>query len=60
MGFFDEIFTDVRAFTNELQEIKEELVSSVLDPSGELRDTVNEIASDFTGNNDVSSSEKNK
>jgi len=49
MGFFDEIFTEVRAFTEEFQDLKQELVSSVLDPSGELRDTVNEIAGEITG-----------
>jgi hypothetical protein len=49
MGFFDDLFTDVRAFTDEIQTIKDELVSSVLDPSGELRDTVNEIAGEITG-----------
>jgi len=49
MGFFDDIFTDVRAFTDELQDLKQELVSSVLDPTGELRDTVNEIAGEITG-----------
>ncbi len=49
MGFFDDLFTDVRAFTDEIQGLKDELVSSVLDPSGELRDTVNEIAGEITG-----------
>jgi len=49
MGFFDEIFADVKVFTDELQDLKQELVSSVLDPSGELRDTVNEIAGEITG-----------
>jgi hypothetical protein len=49
MGFLDDIFSDVRAFTDELQDLKQELVSSVLDPSGELRDTVNEIAGEITG-----------
>jgi len=49
MGFFDDIFKDVNAFTNEIQNLKDELVSSVLDPTGELRDTVSEIASELTG-----------
>jgi len=49
MGFFDDIFNDVRTFTDELQDLKQELVSSVLDPTGELRDTVNEIAGEITG-----------
>jgi len=49
MGFFDDIFADVRTFTDEIQNLKEELVSSVLDPTGELRDTVNEIAGELTG-----------
>ena len=57
MGFLDEIFTDVRAFTNELQDIKQEFVSSILDPSGELKTTVNEIADKFTGKSAVSPSE---
>ena len=49
MGFFDDIFKDVNAFTSEIQNLKDELVSSVLDPTGELRDTVSEIASELTG-----------
>jgi hypothetical protein len=49
MGFFDDIFNDVRTFTDELQDLKQELVSSVLDPTGELRDRVNEIAGEITG-----------
>jgi len=49
MGFFDDIFKDVNAFTNEIQNLKDELVSSVLDPTGELRDTVSEIAGELTG-----------
>ena len=49
MGFFDDIFTDVRSFTDEIQGLKDELVSSVLDPTGELRNTVNEIAGELTG-----------
>jgi hypothetical protein len=49
MGFFDDLFNDVRVFTDEIQTIKDELVSSVLDPSGQLRDTVNDIASEITG-----------
>ncbi|MDB5162495.1 MAG: hypothetical protein JWO54_684 [Candidatus Saccharibacteria bacterium] len=49
MGFFDDLFSDVRAFTDEIQELKQELVSSVLDPTGDLRNTVNEIAGEVTG-----------
>jgi division protein CdvB (Snf7/Vps24/ESCRT-III family) len=57
MGFLDDLVKDVRAFTDEIQEIKEELVSSVLDPSGELRSTVNEIAGEITGKTTESPSE---
>ena len=49
MGFFDDIFADVKVFTDEIQGLKDELVSSVLDPTGELRDTVTEIAGELTG-----------
>jgi len=55
MGFFDDIFADVKVFTDEIQGLKDELVSSVLDPTGELRDTVTEIASEFTGSGSDSS-----
>ena len=58
MGFLDDLIKDVRVFTDEIQEIKQEFVSSVLDPSGELRSTVNEIAGDITGKS--SSSDTNK
>jgi len=56
MGFLDDLIKDVRVFTDEIQDIKQELVSSVLDPSGELRSTVSEIAGEITGKN--SSSDK--
>jgi len=49
MGFFDDIIKDVQAFTDEFKEIKDELVSSVVDPSGDLRDTAKEIANELTG-----------
>ena len=58
MGFLDDLIKDVRSFTDEIQDIKQELVSSVLDPSGELRDKVNEIAGEITGSNASSPSEK--
>ena len=59
MGFLDDLIKDVRVFTDEIQDIKQELVSSVLDPSGELRSTVNEIAADITGKNSPSDTNKN-
>jgi hypothetical protein len=49
MGFLDDIFKDVKVFTDEIQSLKEELVSSVVDPTGELRNTVNEIAGEIVG-----------
>jgi hypothetical protein len=49
MGFIEDIFADVRVFTDEIQSLKEELVSSVIDPTGQLRSTVNEIAGEITG-----------
>jgi hypothetical protein len=49
MGFLDDLFADVKVFTDEIQDLKQELVSSVLDPTGELRNTVNDIASEVTG-----------
>ncbi len=55
MGFLDDIFKDVKVFTDEIQSLKEELVSSVVDPSGELRNTVNEIAGEITGTSQPSS-----
>ena len=55
MGFFDDILSEVRVFTDEIQDLKQELVSSVLDPSGQLRDTVNEITSELTGTSAPSS-----
>jgi len=55
MGFFDDIFADVKVFTDEIQGLKDELVSSVLDPTGELRDTVTDIANEFTGSGSDSS-----
>jgi len=51
MGFFDELFSDVKAFTDEIQDLKQELVSSVLDPTGELKDTISGIASDIKSKN---------
>ncbi len=52
MGFFDDfggIFSDLKELGDELQGIKDEFVSSVVDPTGELRDAVSGIASDLTG-----------
>lgn len=49
MGFFDEILADVKVFTDEIQGIKDEFVSAVIDPTGDLRDTVNDIAGQLTG-----------
>lgn len=52
MGLFDlfsEIIPELKDLGNEIQGIKDEFISSVVDPSGELRDVVNGIASDFTG-----------
>ncbi len=51
MGFLDEILADVKVFTDEIQSLKEELVSSVIDPTGQLRNTVNEIAGEIAGTN---------
>lgn len=52
MGLFDlfgELAPELQDLGNELQGIKDDFVSSVVDPSGELRDTINGIASDITG-----------
>lgn len=57
MGFLDDILSDVRVFTNEIQDIKKEFVSSVLDPSGEVRDTVNELTGKLTGKSEAAPSE---
>jgi len=56
MGLFDlfsEIIPELKDLGNEIQGIKDEFISSVVDPSGELRDVVNGIASDFTGQGGV-------
>jgi division protein CdvB (Snf7/Vps24/ESCRT-III family) len=58
MGFLDDIISDVRVITGQIDEFKQEFVSSVLDPSGELRDTVNQIAGEITGKTSDSSETK--
>lgn len=45
MGFFDELISGVKAY----ESLKDELISTVVGSSGELRSTVNEIASELTG-----------
>ncbi|MFZ1301809.1 MAG: hypothetical protein WAQ27_04535 [Candidatus Microsaccharimonas sp.] len=50
MGFFDEILSDFKSINDELQGLKDEFISSVVDPSGELRDTVREFTNDLSGN----------
>ena len=57
MGFLEDIFADVKVFTDEIQNLKEELVSQVIDPTGELRNTVNDIAGQITGTSDTSSTD---
>lgn len=57
MGLFDGLFDDIKVFTDEFQGIKDELVSSVIDPTGELRDTVSQIAGEITGNSTSPSSD---
>lgn len=52
MGLFDlfgDIIPELKELGDELQGIKDEFVSSVVDPSGELRDAITGIASDLTG-----------
>jgi hypothetical protein len=49
VGFFDELLADVKVFTDEFQSIKEELVSTVLDSSSDLRETATEIAGEIDG-----------
>jgi len=52
MGLFDifaEIVPELKDLGNEIQGIKDDLISSVMEPSTEFRDTVNGIASDLTG-----------
>jgi hypothetical protein len=52
MGFLDSIFADVLQVTQEFNNLKEEItssVSSVIDPAGDLRSTVNDIANDVKG-----------
>ncbi|MES2630688.1 MAG: hypothetical protein V4611_01910 [Patescibacteria group bacterium] len=52
MGLFDlfgDLAPELKELGNELQGIKDEFISSVVDPTGELRDTITGIASDLTG-----------
>ena len=52
MGFFDlfgDIAPELKELGQELQGLKDEVISSVMDPSGELRDTISGIANDLTG-----------
>jgi hypothetical protein len=54
MGFFDELLADVKVFTDEFQSLKEEIVTSVIDPTGELKNTVSEIATQLKDKNPLS------
>ena len=57
MGLFDifgEIVPELKELGDEIQGIKDEFIASVMEPSTEFRDTVNDIASDFNGNASVS------
>ena len=47
MGFFDDLLADVKVFTDEFQSIKDDLVSTVLDSSTDLRQTATEIAGEI-------------
>jgi hypothetical protein len=49
MGFLDSIFADVLQVTQEFNNLKEELTTSLsaaIDPAGELRSTVDQIHTD--------------
>lgn len=56
MGWIEEIFADVKVFSDEIQSIKDEFVSSIIDPSGELGATVNEIVGEISGTSSSTSS----
>ncbi len=52
MGLFDflgDIAPELKDLGADLQGFKDDLVSSVVDPSGELRDAISGIATDLTG-----------
>jgi hypothetical protein len=49
MGMFDSLLSDVFQVTQQLNDLKEELASSLsaaIDPAGELRNTVDQIHTD--------------
>lgn len=55
MGFFDDLFADVKAFTDEIEDIKQELVSAVLEPTNEFRETATDISSKLKEKNPLNS-----
>lgn len=60
MGFLqdlglDDLLSSVREMTEQFDELKDEIITSILEPSTELKDTIQDSAASLTGGEAVSS-----